>query len=286
MFHYRPAGQDIYASQSIAELEPFKSVKRNPSLIQPALNDFSGSTPVLVSSSRGWVAGADRVVEVYDTTRGKLMHVQGCGKFFINEDNGEIGKVNQQVEFTDLDREILIGPVLVLALAIRGVWCLHASAAMFRERVMVFLGESGRGKSTLARYLARNKEWQLIADDILPVRMGRGEVCVHPGFPQLKYTKDTQPGSSLPDQLSMNMICDLDQGDPDQMPALQPLSFSRAVQVLLWNTAGTRMFNSQLLSKHLDFSTTAMELLSAFKLIYPHRENALEETRKILEKIC
>ncbi|MCE9644911.1 MAG: hypothetical protein K8S20_02845 [Chloroflexi bacterium] len=225
-------------------------------------------------------------MEVYDTDRGKQLQVQGCGRFFINEDDGEIGKLNRQLEFTDLDREILLGPVLVLALATRGVWCLHASAAMFRDKVIVFLGESGRGKSTLAGYLAQNTEWQLVADDILPVSMGRGEVFVLPHFPQLKYAKDAQPGSRLPDQLSLKMVCELNHGGSDQMPALHSLSVAGAVHAWLRNTAGARMFNSQLLAKHLEFSTRAAEQLSAFKLVYPHRENALEETRSILEKLC
>ena len=46
--------------------------------------------------------------------------------------------------------EALLGPALNLALAWRGVWCLHAGAVLHDGQVIVFLGVSGSGKSTLA----------------------------------------------------------------------------------------------------------------------------------------
>jgi hypothetical protein len=157
---------------------------------------------------------------------------------------------------------------------------------MFRENVIVFLGESGQGKSTLAAYLSHSPGWRLVADDILPVKMDSSGVSVLPRFPQLKLPINAQPGVYLPEQLPLKTICVLEQAEADQMPELQKISTAQTVQALLGHIAGTRMFNAPLLAKHLEFSTRAAKHISAYRLINPHRRDTLPLIREFLEKIC
>ena len=89
----------------------------------------------------------------------------------------------------------MLGPVLLLALALQGRWGLHASAAAHGAGVFRFLGESGVGKSTLAAGLAGG--WQPLADDLLPIRLPPSGPRILPRYPQLKVAEQWAP--RLPD---------------------------------------------------------------------------------------
>jgi hypothetical protein len=284
---YRLAGQDFYFPQSIIELEPFE---RKDGAIETAIPfvipSFSiGESPVLISRTKGWVGSAQRMVGVYDIVSGFLMKIEGGGDFLIALHGETISKSGLQAELTKLDREIIIGPLLVMAMALRGVWSLHASAAIYKENILAFLGESEQGKSTLAAYLSQNLDWSQVADDILPVKNDNG-LQVLPHFPQLKLPAEGQPGVLLPEYLPLKTICVLEPAEADQMPALQKMNTAQTVQALLSHIAGTRMFTAELLTQHLEFSTQAAKQISAFRLTYPHRLDTLPLVRNLLENIC
>lgn len=290
MLCYRPAGQDLYFPCPVTELEPFTADRFVPSLVPGNESDPPPVPPPLALSCKtvGWVGGENRRVEVWSAPPGAILKVEGGNDFYIPADGRAIicKPDNQPDLLSQLDHEILLGPALVLALALRGVWSLHASAALFREKVIVFLGESGQGKSTLAAYLSNNPGWRLVADDILPVEMDSGGVNVLPHFPQLKLPVDAQPAIDLPERLPLTKICLLTHAESDKMPELQTLSSAQAVQSLLSHIAGTRMFDAPLLAKHLEFSTHAAKQIPACRLIYPHRRDTLPFVRELLEKIC
>lgn len=282
---YHLAGQDIYIPVPFPELEILEKTNKSDEEAFPFAPDLLRDNE-LISRTKGWVGGAQRFVEVYDTAGGMLLKVEGGGEFFISPRGGVIGKLNPQAELGKLDRGIILGPGLVLALALRGVWSLHASAAMFKEKVIVFLGESGQGKSTLAAYLSQCSGWRLVADDILPVKIDSNEVIVLPHYPQLKLPKNAQPWVGLPEELSLNIIVLLKHARATQMPELDKLSTAQAVESLLGHMAGTRMFNASLLTRHLEFSTQAAKQISAYRLIHPHRRDTLPLVREFLEKTC
>lgn len=277
------AEQDFNFPYFIPELEPF-ATNRSDDESLPSFPDTK--FVALIACIVSFVGGRDRQVEVRSASAGFLLKVEGGGEFFIASHGEVIGKQNPQEELSQLDREIILGPALVLALALRGVWSLHASAAMYKENVIVFLGESGQGKSTLAAYLSQSAGWHLVADDILPVKIDPSGVSVLPHFPQLKLPVDAQPGVHLPEQLPLRIICLLEQAEADRMPELQKFSTAQTVQMLLSHIAGTRMFTTDLLKQHLEFSTQAAKQVSAFRLINPHRRDTFPLVREFLEKIC
>ena len=64
--------------------------------------------------------------------------------------------------------EFLAGTVLALAWRLRGELCLHASAVSIGGRAVLFVGESGAGKSTIAAALAVRGH-RVIADDLVVI---------------------------------------------------------------------------------------------------------------------
>jgi hypothetical protein len=300
MICYRLAGQVFYFSYPVLELKPFEVSSTQQGTAEQAVpfvphsflkKESNVLSPVPATTSFacqtvGWVGGAERLVEVVDTPRGILLKVAGGGEFFIAPRGDTIRKANPPEELSQLDREIIAGPALVLALALRGVWSLHASAVLYKDKGLVFLGESRQGKSTLAAYCSQNPGWRLVADDILPVTMVPDHLIAWPHFPQLKLAVDAQPGPSLPEQLPISVVCMMTDTDKDDQLELKLLPAGEAVQVLLGHTAGTRMFDPDLLARHLAFCSEAAERVPVYRLTYPQRWEALPRIKDLLEHIC
>lgn len=78
----------------------------------------------------------------------------------------------------------LQGPVLGFALRLRGVTCLHASAAISGGRALGVLGRGGIGKSTSAAILAR-MGLPVLTDDVLALRDRTSAFDVQPGLPRV-----------------------------------------------------------------------------------------------------
>jgi hypothetical protein len=78
----------------------------------------------------------------------------------------------------------LLGPVLGLLLRLRGVTCVHASAAAFGDYAVAFAGPPGAGKSTTVAALGRRGH-PIISDDIVAVEKRDGRFFVFPAHPYL-----------------------------------------------------------------------------------------------------
>jgi hypothetical protein len=290
MTSYRLAGQKFHFPGPLPEAAPFENTRNGKGTAEQAI---PGVAPgllhnKLIARTEGWVANAQRVVETWSAPAGLLVKVAGGSDFTISPDGREIQCASQgqdDGELSETDRQILLGPVLVLALALRGMWSLHASAAIYKDALILFLGESGQGKSTLAGYLAKEAGWHLAADDILPVTIGSNGVVAWPRFPQLKLPVESQPGLGLPEQLSISKVCVLSDAEVDELPALERLPASQAVQAFLGHTAGTRLFAPDLLSKHLAFCSQAAGRVPVYRLVYPHRREILPIAKGMLENL-
>lgn len=287
MYYYHLAGQGFPFPCPIFELAPFEANGAALSSLKESFvpHSFLKNGYSLSCQATGWVGDAHRYVETWVSPDGILLNVDGGCDFYIAYLGKQITWVEDGHALTDLDRDILLGPALVLALALRGTWSLHASAAVFQERTIAFVGESGQGKSTLAAYLD-GTPWRRAADDILPVTLDDQNLLAWPYFPQLKLPPDRQPGLDFPESLALDCVCLLDSASVDAEPELQRLPPNQAIRVLLSHTAGTRLFPPDLLAKHLDFCGRAAEGLPVYQLTYPHRRDALPQVKELLESIC
>lgn len=84
----------------------------------------------------------------------------------------------------------LLGPVLGLALRLRGTTCLHASAVEIHGRAVIFPGEEGAGKSTTAAALARRGH-AVLSDDVVALAERDGAFFVLPAYPYISLWEDS-----------------------------------------------------------------------------------------------
>jgi hypothetical protein len=84
----------------------------------------------------------------------------------------------------------LQGPVLGFVLRLRGVTCLHASAAIWQERAFGVIGSGGMGKSTSAAILAR-MGLPVLTDDVLALVDRATAFDVQPGLPRVLLWPDS-----------------------------------------------------------------------------------------------
>jgi len=86
----------------------------------------------------------------------------------------------------------LLSEALALILYQKGLFLLHASAVQIGKVALMFMGESGAGKSTTAAAFSQRGHW-VFADDITAIDI-KEKPMVIPAFPQVKIWPDTMQG--------------------------------------------------------------------------------------------
>ena len=208
---YRLAASWLVADRTLPELAPFAVPLLPPGVDAGQPADWrQREVERLVYRGPGLVAGAIREVECRRVAQGWEVVIPDVCRLGVSWDGSEIAVLDPSPQLPSaLLAEAVIGPGLILALAVHGVYCLHASAVKTPRGVIAFLGESGRGKSTLARFLAADSGlgWTRVADDILPVEVTADGVDVLPRFPQLKLPDGEQYSSADSECLPLRMAC-------------------------------------------------------------------------------
>lgn len=281
-YRYRLAGREIAFDQSLALAAPFFVGFEPLDLVtNPPGNLQKPTTPPQIQTE-GWLVDRTSVVALSYDASGYWLSFPEDGLVWVAP-GGEtiVGSHLAVLNNTDSRQQaILVGPPLVFALALQGTWCLHASAVEHDGKVVAFVGDSGTGKSTLAKFLGKQPGWHLAADDILPVRWENGKLLVWPRFPQLKIPVDSQPSVALAEALPLVALNVLDDQPDISSTRLEPLESTLA---LLGGTAATRLFPPSLLASHLDFCSLAGKSVPVRNLAYPRRYDALlDVARRVL----
>jgi hypothetical protein len=286
---YRVASRLVATDVSVTELKPFKTeepcegspLSRLPRLSQlsrlsspaAAHGQMGGAT---VFRGSGLVAGEERGVECESGPDGYRLAVEGVGLFAVSGD-GQLAACLETHAGMSLVTGTMLGPALILALALQGVWCLHAGAVASGDQVVAFVGESGRGKSTLARFAHGHQHtpWRRVADDVLPVSAcARGALAL-PHFPQLKLKPEDQVSSHEPEQMPLKAVYLLDGPEAGRKKiSILRLTPREAILSLVRHTHAARLFDKKLMARHLEFSTLACAAVPVRRLCYP-RELAL-----------
>ena len=117
---------------------------------------------------------------------GYLLRFPGQADFVVSRDGGRIAVHAPDALPAETLRHLLIDQVLPLAMSRRGRLTLHASAVHLPGiGTVAFLGDTGRGKSTLAAALAA-RGGRIVTDDCLALEMIDGAVRALPGYPGLR----------------------------------------------------------------------------------------------------
>jgi len=278
---YRIAGRSVLADVPLSQLGAFARATPHVAVrgCSPTAQAHSKISQT-VFCGPGWIGNEWRQVRARANGQGYELDIEGVGTLFVAGDGKAIrtDKVAPSCEQRLLE-EALLGPALILALALDGAFCLHASAAAIDGRAVAFLGDSGSGKSTLAHYLGarRSEGWQLVADDILPVAAAAQGLDVLPHFPQLKMPPDRQPAEGQPERLPLAAIVLLDETRaPDGAEiGAERLRSSQGMLALVRHTVAARLFDQALLARHLGFCADAALMVPVWRLGYPHRRELL-----------
>ena len=114
----------------------------------------------------------------------------GVGRFLVR--GGRQVVIDPEPAAADSElRFFVLGPVTAMLLHQRGLLPLHASSVSIGGAAALFVGFSGRGKSTLTAYLC-GRGHRLIADDISPIDSTvQGAPVVIPGFAQVRLLPES-----------------------------------------------------------------------------------------------
>ncbi|GAB4523017.1 MAG: hypothetical protein Tsb0014_00120 [Pleurocapsa sp.] len=118
-----------------------------------------------------------------------IVYVKDTGVFLINE--GKTIVFIPAPEATEqVTRFYLVGTVMAILLYQRRFLVLHGSVIDIDGQAIIFLGNSGDGKSSTAAALHAGGH-NLINDDVAPITLEQGRAIVQPGFPQIKMSRET-----------------------------------------------------------------------------------------------
>ncbi len=284
---YQLANTLVWFDQPVDYLSPFTAWQTAPTAWSAPLPVNTPQPLQTIYQGPGWIANEWREVHCQHGEDGYLLSVPGAGVFGISMDGGRITLISREQNAQEnVIIESVLGPALILALALQGMWCLHASAAIFSDRLYLFSGESGEGKSTLARYLASQPNWRRAGDDIMPVTRIDNNLCALPRFPQLKISTENQPAPGLPKSLKIHAIILLSKNPELAAPVhLSPISESTATLALSRHSVAARLFARDLLKEHLSFCAWVSKYSQVIRMDYPHSLDKLKDVQRHLESL-
>ncbi|MBL4661346.1 MAG: hypothetical protein JKY19_13395, partial [Alcanivoracaceae bacterium] len=154
-----------------------------------------------------------------------------------------------KAEIDDIDITLLMGPVIILNLALNSVYCLHASAFMLKDTAFIVMADSGTGKSTIARYMHKQIAGKRIADDILPLKIKDNRPIILPHFPQLKLSTQQQYQGK---NINKKVVLLFARTSEDGTSIMQTDKIG-SIKKLINHTVATKLFADKELKNHLDF---------------------------------
>ncbi|MBI2378684.1 MAG: hypothetical protein HYV07_32115 [Deltaproteobacteria bacterium] len=224
-----------------------------------------------------FVFGTHRRVRTQGSAEGYRIEVDGSAPFTVSR----AGRIEwppglSEAEVEDVARVSLLGPGLILALALRDIFCIHASAVSLDGRAALFVGRSGAGKSTLAARLG--SRFFRLTDDITPL-VG-ALPSVDPAYPQLKLRLEEQSTALGVGATRLWRIYALESALDVSIAALPPAA---SLQLLVAQSVAARLFAPDLLARH--FATVAdwARRIPVRALRYPRRFDVLDDVRAAVE---
>jgi hypothetical protein len=153
------------------------------------IHDSTDPPPGEVIAAYG--SGEDSWYTATSTGTGFRIRFRDCGEFVISDDLAEVEVRRAPSGRADLLPILLAGTVSAFLLTLRGHTVLHASAVAIDGSALAFVGQSGRGKTTLAALLCVGGA-QLVTDDVLTVEAGPPVQCLG-GASELRLRSAASP---------------------------------------------------------------------------------------------
>jgi hypothetical protein len=279
-FHYRIAGFAVVTDAALDVLAPFTAPARArscpcPPLPRPDVPERE------VYHGPGFIGGRLRTVRCVHVGTAYRIDLPAIARLLVAADGSAVEVLEAPLAVgSNLLVEAVLGPGLILALGLNGTFCLHASAVAVPEGVVAFLGESGRGKSTLAQALDQlpNSGCRRVADDVLPVRLDATGALALPHFPQLKMQPTLQYPPRFPDRLPLTELVVLAPlAAPEASPQAESLGPHASVLALLRHTVASRLFPPELAADHLEWCSSLTRRTETSRIALPSSLRRLAE---------
>jgi hypothetical protein len=249
-------------------------------------------------------------VQLFRVQSGYLLRFPGLADFTISV----AGLAVSCCPLPDVDeqtiRHLHLNHVLPLVLSRTGNLVFHGSAIEAGEWAIAFMGESGRGKSTLAASFAVNGH-RVLADDGIVIQERERAFEVLPSPPSIRLWDDSQsailhphavPGPSLSYTAKARFLaddvvrfCDGARGlrriyvlgsDVPGRVAITAITPRDALIELVTHSFLLDVHVTGLLAAHFDLLTRMVRQPVCFRLDYPRRFDALPEVRAAILGHC
>ena len=201
-------------------------------------------------------------------------------EYFLKSEMQEFEITNNLIQSkqSTIDDTLLMGPVFILNLALNSVFCLHALAFLIKNKLFILMGDSGTGKSTIARFMDEQPQCQRIADDILPIKIVKNDLKILPNFPQLKLPTSLQyKGTNLVKETTLLFA----QKSTEKTNLTLVNSFS-SIKKLINHSVATKLFAPNELENHLIFCHKTSTLVKSYQLNYQHSNDSLNQLYNLL----
>jgi hypothetical protein len=234
------------------------------------------------------VVDRQRPIECTVDSGAYRLSIGGIGSLWVALDGGSFGCSYMAPGVAPKHvQQALLGPAITLALALQGTFCLHASAVEVDSGLLAFVGKTGAGKSTLARMLADSAllGQRRASDDILPLKLDSDQPTAQIDFPQLKLAPDQQPCLSGPSSLPLRALFLLrapTDASPQRAVRVERLGARDSLLALIRHTVAARLFDAELLERHLTFSAAVAGRIPVWRLSYPREPASLPRLAKAI----
>lgn len=203
---------------------------------------------------------------------------------------------------------LYLNQILPLALSRQGKLVLHASAVDIAGHGVAFLGESGRGKSTLAASFA-TEGMRFLTDDGLLLEWVDGRCMIIPSHPSIRLWQDSEDALMQADAATapavsftskarflagpgvafcaetrpLRRVFFLGEGDA-LVPTIEPLRPAQALIELVKHSFLLDIEARDLLARHFDDLTRLAALPIYFRLDYPRSYGALPAVHQAITR--
>lgn len=244
--------------------------------------------------------------EFHRTGSGYLLRFPAMADYLVSADGHEVLCRPAPGVSDETIRHLYLNQVLPLALSRAGKLVLHASAVEIDGEAVAFVGESGRGKSTLAASFATSGH-RFLTDDGLVIEERVAGYRVLPSHPSIRLWEDSQealidPATRVAESLPFTpkarflagaeiAFCDEprplrhvyflgDSAAPGV--SLAPVRASETLVQLVKHSFLLDIQATELIASHFDQLARLVSEPIYFRLDYPRRFDALGEVRRAI----
>lgn len=253
----------------------------NPNIVQNYTEDGSF---INYYTGKGIIEDKEYNVKLCSNSYTYRLQIVDIAELLITLDGKSICLVNSRLNTNSHTfLSAFTGPALILALAINNIFCIHSSAVKINNKVAMFIGESGYGKSTLAdKIRAQNKDIKRISDDILPLYLKGNKLYALPDFPQLKLKPEEQYSPEPDEELKISHIYLLTKQDDIDKIVLNNMESKKLIQNLIKQTISSVLFDKDILNSHLEFCAGGLDSLIPKELIFRRNTSEIPGLCKII----